>query len=140
MRLIESAEETTAPPVLYRVDASAFIPLNAEDDRALNALFASIKQRLGSNIRSSCWPYRQGRQWGIGLDLWGDAGEVTITLRPGFEPRLPGVRGCTLPLTTDDWRVSDGIDAFYLVSALLAVLDTPSGSDDKPHVGLKRVR
>ena len=125
--------------VLYRVEADAVIRLGADDEHALNALFASVKQRLGTNIRVSCWSYRQGRHWCVALDLQGDAGEVNLTLLPSDEARLPGVRGCELALTVDDWCLSNGIDAFYVVSALLSALEAIPGPSDWPFVGLKRI-
>jgi hypothetical protein len=134
-----TAANTSGLAVLYRVDADAVIRLSVDDERALNALFASIQQRLGPNVRVSCWPYRQGRHWCVALDLQGDSGEVNITLLAGDEPCLPGLRDCELPLHVDDWRVSDGIDAFYVVSALLAALEAAPSACDWPFLGLKRI-
>jgi hypothetical protein len=135
----DSTARIATSPYLYRVDPDAVIRMDAYDERALNALFASIKQRLGSNIRVSCWPYRHGQHWCLALDLEGSTGEVNLTLFAGDEPRLPGVRNCNLALTVEDWRVSDGIDAFYVVCSLLSVLEAMPGSTTWPFLGLKRI-
>ena len=128
-----------AAACLYRVEQDAVIRLDTDDERALDSLFASVKQRLGRNIRVSCWPYRHGRHWCVALDLEGDAGEVNINLFEGDRPCLPGIRDCDWALTADDWRVCDIIDAFYLVCALLSALDAMPGAGDWPFLGLKRI-
>jgi hypothetical protein len=135
----ESTVRTVVSPYLYRADADAVVHVDPDDECALNALFASVKQRLGSDIRVSCWPYRHGQHWCVALDLEGDRSEVNLTLFAGDEPRLPGVRGCDLALTVEDWRVVDGLDAFYLIAALLSALDAMPGEDDWPFLGLKRI-
>lgn len=134
----DSTATIAAPAHLYRANADAVLHLDAKDERALSALFASVKERLGTNVRVSCWPYRHGLGWCVALDLKGDAGEVNITLLAGDETRLPGVRDCDLALTVDDWRVTDGIDAFYVVSALLSELGAAPGRSDWPFAGLRR--
>lgn len=127
------------PTPLYRVGSDAVMRVTAADDRALRALFASVKSRLGDEVRAACWPFRHNGVWTIAIDLQGRLGEVTLSVATTAFPQLPGVRGCELPLYVNDWTVLDPVDAYYLVAGLMAALDLATDYEDWPFLGLPRV-
>jgi hypothetical protein len=127
------------PTPLYRVEADAVMRVTAADDRALRALFASVKARLGGEVRAACWPFRHNGIWTVSVDLQGRLGDLTLSIATTAYPQLPGVRGCELPLYVNDWTVLDPVDAYYLVAGLMAALDLSTDYEDWPFLGLPRV-
>jgi hypothetical protein len=83
----------------------------------------AVRSAVGRNPRVQCWPYRAGNAACVALDIAGEAGEINLTLLESDSIEIP-LEGSKLG--NSDPRVSDAVDAFYLVSVLLESLGLSS--------------
>jgi hypothetical protein len=97
----------------------------------------AVRRAVGRHPRVQCWPYRAGNAACVALDIAGEAGEISLTLleSDGIDIPMEGTK-----LGSRDPRISDAVDAFYLVSVLLESLGLSSSGDAVVTVGPRTTR